>query len=238
MSQDGPEGTPGGQPGDDPDGGQHGQWPGQQPPAADGGQQNGSPFARQNGSPFAHQNGSPFAHRNGSAPGYQNGSAAGHPNGPAAAGPYAALPGQPFGYPGAAPPRPGVPVPGTGRPGPREQSDDRAWATAAYLTPLVVSFLGPLMIYILKKNESPFVRHHAAQALNLVITAIIYSAILLGLGAGAAVAGHRALFVLGFLLWLLLVLVYLVCLIVATLGANRSSEPYRAPGWLGWRFVR
>jgi uncharacterized Tic20 family protein len=238
MSQDGPEGAAGQPGGGEPDGGQFGQWPGQQPPGTDAGQQNGSPFAQQNGSPFAHQNESPFAHHNGSAPGYQNGSAASHQNGSAAAGPYTALPSQPSGYPAAPAPLAGGPVPGTAGYGPREQSDDRAWATAAYLTPLVVSFLGPLIIYILKKNESPFVRHHAAQALNVVITATIYSVILLGLGTGAAVAGHDALFVLAIVLWLILDLVYLVCLIVATVAANRSSEPYRSPGWLCWRIIR
>jgi len=230
MSQEGPEGTPGGQSGGrEPVGGPYGRWPGEQSPGTGPGQQNGSPFAHQNGSPFAQQNGSPFLH--------QNGSAASHPNGSAAAGPYAALPGQPAGYPGADP-LTGVPVPGPAGYGPREQSDDRAWATVAYLTPFVVSFLGPLIIYVLKRNESPFVRHHAAQALNMMLTATIYSVILLGLGTGAAIAGHSALLVLAFVLWLVLDCVYLVFLIVATVAANRSAGPYRAPRWLCWPVIR
>ena len=47
MSQEWPEGTPGGQSGGgESGGGAYGQWP----PAADLGHQNGSPFAQQNGS--------------------------------------------------------------------------------------------------------------------------------------------------------------------------------------------
>jgi uncharacterized protein len=213
MSQEWPEGTPGGQFG----GGEYGQWP----PAADLGQQNGSPFAQQNGSPFTDQNGT--------APGRQNGSAPGAPY---------ALPGQSAAYPGASSPVPGLAVPGMAAYCPRPQSDDRAWATVAYLTPFVVSFLGPLIIYILKRNESPFIRYHAAQALNMIITVTVYSVILLGLGTGAAADGHGALFVLAFLLWLIMGFVYLVFLIVATVGANRSDRPYRVPGWLCLRVIR
>ena len=217
MSQEWPEGTPGGQSGGgESGGGPYGQWP----PPADLGHHNGSPFAQQNGSPFAHQNGTAAGPQNGSAP----------------AAPYA-RPGQEYGYPGAAAAA-GIPVPGPAGYGPRPQSDDRAWATVAYLTPFVVSFLGPLIIYILKRNESPFIRYHAAQALNMIITVTAYSVILLGLGTGAAVDGHGALFVLAFLLWLILGFVYLVFLIVATVGANRSDRPYRVPGWLCLRVIR
>lgn len=206
MSQEWPEGTPGGQPGGgESGGGPDGQWP----PAADLGQQNGSPFAHQNGTAAAPQNGSASY----------------------------ALPGQEYGYPGATA-VPGIAAPGPAGYGPRPQSDDRAWATVAYLTPFVVSFLGPLIIYILKRNESPFIRYHAAQALNMILTVTVYSVILLGLGTGAAVDGHGALFVLAFLLWLILGFVYLVFLIVATVGANRSDRPYRAPGWLCLRVIR
>ncbi|HEY1641397.1 MAG TPA: DUF4870 domain-containing protein [Streptosporangiaceae bacterium] len=224
MSQEWPEGTPGGQSGGgESGGGPYGQWP----PAADPGQQNGSPFAQQNGSPFPQQNGSPFAHQNGTAA---------PQNGPAPAAPYA-LPGQEYGYPGATA-GPGMPVAGPAGYGPRPQSDDRAWATVAYLTPFVVSFLGPLIIYLIKKNESPFIRHHAAQALNMIITVTAYSVILLGLGTGAAADGHGALFVLAFLLWIILGFVYLVFLIIATVGANRADQPYQVPGWMCFRLVR
>jgi uncharacterized protein len=183
MSQEGPEGTPGGQSGGrEPGGGQFGPWPGQQPPDP------------------GHQNGSPYAHQNGSAPGHQNGSAPG-----------------PAGY------------------SPRSHSDERAWVTVSYLTPLV---FGPLIIYLIKKNEFPLVRYHAAQALNMTITAAIYTVILLGLATAAGAAGHTAGFVLGFGLWIVMGCVYLVYLIVAAVGPSRGGRPYRVPGWLCFRLVR
>ncbi len=80
---------------------------------------------------------------------------------PAAAG----LP--PAGIPAAA----GVPA----EPGPPPvAADERTWAVAAHLSPFLASFvglpfLGPLVIYLVFRDRGPFVRHHAAQALNFQI---------------------------------------------------------------------
>src|SRR5215472_9865086 len=58
--------------------------------------------------------------------------------------------------------------------GPRGPSDDHLWALLSYLLTLVAGFLAPLIVYVVKMNESPYVRYHAAQSLNMSITAIIY----------------------------------------------------------------
>jgi uncharacterized Tic20 family protein len=57
--------------------------------------------------------------------------------------------------------------------------DERTWATFAHLAGLVAawlggfSFLGPLIIWFLKKDQSPFVADQAKEALNFQIAVTI-----------------------------------------------------------------
>src|SRR5262249_15845803 len=52
---------------------------------------------------------------------------------------------------------------------PRGASDDQTWAMLSYILALVASIIAPLVIYLVKMNQSRYVRFHAAQALNLGI---------------------------------------------------------------------
>jgi Domain of unknown function (DUF4870) len=90
--------------------------------------------------------------------------------------PYGQPPGQEYGQatgPAYSQP-PGYPAPGAAfggfqqavRPvqvaghqgyGPRGPSDDNMWALLSYISPIIVSFLGPLIIYLIKKDESQYV---------------------------------------------------------------------------------
>jgi uncharacterized Tic20 family protein len=125
---------------------------------------------------------------------------------------------------------PGVPGPGAaayyGQP---SQSDDRTWAMMGYLLTFVGGAIAPLIVYLVKKDQSPFVRYHGAQALNLSITSAIYSIGLLVLALLAGAVSHG----LGFLLILLyfpLGIAIVVFLIMAAVAANRF-EMYRIPSW-------
>ena len=77
-------------------------------------------------------------------------------------------------------PQPGYPqhaYPASG-PAPLSPADERTWAIAAHLSPFLASFvglpfLGPLVIYLVFRDRGPFVRHHAAQALNFQIIVMI-----------------------------------------------------------------
>lgn len=110
------------------------------------------------------------------------------------------------------------------------------WALLAYLSPIIVSFLGPLIIYLVKMNESRYVRYHAAQSLNLLITSTIYGIgiLVFSFVLAAVTHGIGALFLLlYFVLWV----VTLVYLILACIGANRG-EMYQIPAWLCLKIVR
>ena len=43
-------------------------------------------------------------------------------------------------------------------------SDERLWAMVAHLSAFVVPGIAPLLIYFVKKDESPYVAYHAVQA--------------------------------------------------------------------------
>lgn len=79
------------------------------------------------------------------------------------------------------PPSPASPPPG---PGPQASygltpAEQRNWATGAHLSALVLAFvgglavLGPLVVYLIKKDEDTFVAEHSKEALNFQLTWLI-----------------------------------------------------------------
>jgi uncharacterized Tic20 family protein len=114
-------------------------------------------------------------------------------------------------------------------------SDTTTWAMGAHLSALGallfgLPFMGPLIIYLVKK-ENPFVRRHAAEALNFNLSIMLYTLVL----AFATVV--LVFVVVGFLLiplFLVLFAVWFVFVIVASVAASRGEE-YRYP--LTIRFV-
>jgi uncharacterized Tic20 family protein len=114
-------------------------------------------------------------------------------------------------------------------------SDTTTWAMAAHLTALAalfvgLPFIGPLIVYFAKK-ENPFVRRHAAEALNFNLSVMLYTVVL-------GIVTFVLIFVLvGFLLiplFILLFVGWIVFVIVASVAASRGEE-YRYP--LTIRFV-
>ncbi|WP_283134807.1 DUF4870 domain-containing protein [Rhizohabitans arisaemae] len=102
--------------------------------------------------------------------------------------------------------------------GPRPGSDDTTMAMVSHLLGLFTSFVGPLVMYIVKKDESPYVRDQAAEALNFQITVAI----------AAIVSSILMLILIGFLLIFVVSIGALVLSIMAALAANRG-ENYRYP---------
>ena len=117
------------------------------------------------------------------------------------------------------------------------RDDTRAWAVAAHLSALVsifiagLAFIGPLVVYAVKKDD-PYVRRHAAEALNFQLSALIY-ALVLGL-----IFIVSLLFIVGLLLIPLLIalaVAWFVLICIAAVKAGDGHE-YRYP--LTIRFVR
>jgi len=94
-----------------------------------------------------------------------------------------------------------------------------------HLSLFAFGLVGPLVLYLVKKDSSPFLRHHAAQALNFHITVAI-----------AVFASFALIFVLiGFVLLpavaiasSILAIASSILAIVAAVRASRG-EPYRYP---------
>ena len=101
--------------------------------------------------------------------------------------------------------------------------DEKNWALAAHLSSLasfigIPWFLGPLIIYFVKKDESTFVGDHAKEALNFGISVFIYFVVCLAL-----------MFVLiGFLLAPILVIAAIVLNVMAGIKAS-EGKTYKYP---------
>lgn len=127
--------------------------------------------------------------------------------------------------------------------------DARTWATVAHLSPLAgltgipfANVIGPLVVWLIKRQDHPFVDDQGKEALNfqlsltlyavavgLVLAPVLFIGALLPVLPGlvfvpVAIVGAVALLVFG-----------LVMIVVAALRAN-EGEAYRYP--LTIRFVR
>ena len=102
--------------------------------------------------------------------------------------------------------------------------DDKTWAILSHVLTFVGGFIAPLVIYLIKKDESPYVRHHAAEALNFQLSILIY----------AIVSMILILVLIGILLILAVAIGALVFTIIAAIAASNGEE-YRYP--LTIRFV-
>jgi uncharacterized Tic20 family protein len=115
--------------------------------------------------------------------------------------------------------------------GPHDARDDsRNYALAAHLSALLslfvgFAFIGPLVVYLVKKDD-PFVRRHAAEALNFNLSIMLYAVVtvILLLVGGLPIA-----------LFAVLGIVWIAFTCIAATKAGQGEE-YRYP--LRIRFVR
>jgi uncharacterized Tic20 family protein len=103
-------------------------------------------------------------------------------------------------------------------------AEERQWAMFAHLSALVGviiplgSIIGPLVVWLIKKDTMPFVNDQGKEALNFNITVAI-----------AAIVGWILCFILiGFLVLAVLAIGWLVFVIIATIKANEGTT-YRYP---------
>lgn len=103
-------------------------------------------------------------------------------------------------------------------------AEERQWAMFAHLSALIGlviplgSIIGPLVIWLIKKDTMPFVNDQGKEALNFNITVAI-----------AAIVCWILVFILiGFLLLPAVAIVWLVFVIIATIKSNEGAT-YRYP---------
>ena len=88
---------------------------------------------------------------------------------------------------------------------------------SGYLIPLG-NIIGPLVIFLIKKDESNYIRHHATEALNFQISVLIYLIISVIL----------CFILIGIPLLIALVIIDLIYTIIATVKAS-NGKLYRYP---------
>jgi uncharacterized protein len=94
-------------------------------------------------------------------------------------------------------------------------SDERTMAILSHVLTLFFWIIPPLIIYLVKKDESKFVAEHAKESMNFQITMGIIGCILF-----ISIIGILLLWVLG--------IIVLILVIVATIKAS-ESKMYRYP---------
>jgi uncharacterized Tic20 family protein len=105
-----------------------------------------------------------------------------------------------------------------------DQKQERTWgmlchlsALAAFIFPLGNIF-GPLIVWLVKKDESPFVDDQGKESLNFQISFTIY----------CIFAAILAVILIGFILLIALGIAFLILVIIAAVKAN-EGEKFRYP---------
>jgi uncharacterized protein len=94
-------------------------------------------------------------------------------------------------------------------------SDERTMAILSHILTLVAPVLAPLIIWLIKKDESKYVEYHAKESLNFQITMMIVAFVLV-------------ITIIGIILVWLVALLSLVLVIIATIKAS-EGKLYRYP---------
>ena len=109
-----------------------------------------------------------------------------------------------------------APIPEEPEPTEEVSSESRGWAVAAHLVPLIgLFFVGPLIIWLIKRGDDSFVEEHAREALNFQISVLIYGIVM-------------AVTIIGLILLLPLAIFALVVAVIAAVKAA-NGEDYRYP---------
>ncbi len=112
-------------------------------------------------------------------------------------------------------------------------------ATSAAFGYLGAIFLGPvipLTVYLIVSRRSPFARHHAATAMNLSMTCLVYAVCAAIIGGLLALDSILVALIIGLSLAFLIWLTMLRYLIRGVIAANRGEEN-EVPSWICARIV-
>lgn len=98
------------------------------------------------------------------------------------------------------------------------QKEERTLAMLIYLISFFTAFIGPLIIWLLKKDDSDFIDHHGREYLNFLISFTVYTII----------SAILILVLIGFFLLAVFGIVGFILTIIAAVKAY-DGEYYRFP---------
>lgn len=108
---------------------------------------------------------------------------------------------------------------------PVSESDEKLWGLLAHLSIPFIGFIGPLIVYLVYKDRSPWLKDTSTEALNF---SILYSIV-------SVVCSILITVLIGLILLPIVFIAALVFCILAALAANRH-ELYRYP--VNWRLIK
>lgn len=97
-------------------------------------------------------------------------------------------------------------------------NDERLLAAAIYVVSFFTAFVGPLIIWLLKKNDSDFIDYHGKEYLNFIISYSVYSII----------SAILMLVLIGFVTIWIVGIASFIFTIIAAIKAYEGKE-YRIP---------
>lgn len=100
----------------------------------------------------------------------------------------------------------------------RASQDDKTMSVLSHVGAMLVSAIVPLIVFLIKKDDSPFVREHTRQSLNLQIMLIV----------AGFVSSLLTIVFIGFILLPIVVVAGWVLQIIAAVKAY-NGEMYRIP---------
>ncbi|BCX49579.1 conserved hypothetical protein [Haloferula helveola] len=109
--------------------------------------------------------------------------------------------------------------------------EERTLGMLCHLLGLLTGFIGPLILWLVKKDESAYINHHGKEALNFQLSELLYFFVL------GSITFVLMFFFIGLLLLPVLFVLWVLAVVASVLGctaANRG-EWFRYPGSI--RFI-
>lgn len=113
--------------------------------------------------------------------------------------------------------------------------DERQWGMLNHIGMIVVGIIAPLVVFLTKKDESPFLKAHSIEGLNFAITQIIYYFI--NLIVFYIFIGILVGFPIGLLTMPAQFIVVLISVIMAGMAANRG-EYYKYANFMALPIIK
>ena len=106
--------------------------------------------------------------------------------------------------------------------------EDKTMGMLIHLLALLTGFIGVLILWLMKKDQSRFVDHHGREALNFMLSLLLYSICVMALIMVVGILTLGLGFFILFPVYFLLIIGSIILEILACMAANRG-EWHRYP---------